>query len=1209
MDVPVPSFDDPTRSRPGAAVALCALALWLLALPAAAQAPVSNLVFTVGTTIQDSGGHHWSYVLIGAPRAQLLAGKRFSVFGKPGFPTNAVPYTLRGTIFQQNDPGAISALLSQSTALGGNLTSLSNSLNVLLRNVPGASGLPLAQKVAAAFQAAASDANTAQLLELLAHVHPGLTLCAGRAFAEQIAAVTTYEVREVDPATSSPGDVLGRVTITPGAPVILPAPGYPFQVLTSDPSDDLRIRLRWGTPPELRRLSLLSFGFNVWRIPLADALTAGYHTNPPSLSQLYANARFVPANQAPVMAGKDFSTGHGAGAADDPADLVTYFLTDDNGRARGLTPFEDGAQFYYFVTARDVLGRDGLVSPGGLAQACRRAPPQPPGGLAVQNTSRVLTLGGNKTNVSNLLLAWQQNTNAADRVSEYWVYRWPNPSMVWTNDSAPLSNRVGVVAQTPGADANSFLDDGPTAPRVPGLTNFWYTVRAVSQGACGPLLSPHTPPAWGVLRERSGPAGATGTVVGSCGAPVVAFLQSNTLTNSGPPDVFHLTYRFTCQRRDPGIAWAMFLTTNQIGKLDVVGPLYFPPNGDAIQADYSVTLAGSNALAAVACAVGTYYGVVSEPEYAYFAASPLPNQRLESVFFAGQLLLTSMRSDDPLRARAVNPNSCFPGNFVTAYPDGAVSMSFDVRPSGPMLVQVSTNRNPVGGPLWADLGVAMPDTNNLYWIHFPDCPLNPLPPFRGCQIRLPGGVDCSQHVTRAADGGAVAPIQIRFQLTPRTREYRLYRSINDGPLSLLSQGAAAYQAGRTMVRTDDAMPPSAARLCYFVQLLDEHGNSSPMVLLGCKEVKPAKLPRPVLAEPQAQGNAGAPQVMLNWFCPTAGVYRFEIKIERADQPGGGQPTGFSSSKLVRSVAFNSYARFYGLIEGGTAPAHFDEAHLTPPVGNAFGPGPQFTLAANVLSGVPYQISVAAMDNQGHSGNPSQVWKFIWQPTNPVPTVPWPARPLPPAKGFDEDLFATTNGAFLPRVSAVLLRNPNLQLDFRYPVGIRIGEFGPIPASPETIGTTNLITYVVPSVGSRITFIAPPADPHTLVFTRKSQDPTRKGELLLPIVVYRQQVANTNFPQVSGALTQVTPLLERIPYSTVACPTCEPDGTFVTIYDRLLGAGLEVDRERNGAEYFLYLRDQQPVIIGAAYQYFVVRLNAQHEISEVIPAGTVTIPSN
>ena len=73
------------------------------------------------------------------------------------------------------------------------------------------------------------------------------------------------------------------------------------------------------------------------------------------------------------------------------------------------------------------------------------------------------------------------------------------------------------------------------------------------------------------------------------------------------------------------------------------------------------------------------------------------------------------------------------------------------------------------------------------------------------------------------------------------------------------------------------------------------------------------------------------------------------------------------------------------------------------------------------------------------------------------------------------------------------------------------------------------------------------------------------------------------------------------------PQHHRQGTTVNIYDQLLGAGFEDSGDYTG--HFLYLRDQQPVIIGATYQYFVMRLNAQHEVSEIIPAGSVTIPPN
>src|SRR5271163_192496 len=83
---------------------------------AMAQTPISNLIVTAGTTIQDGGNNNWSYVLLGAPDYQLLAGKKFAIYGKTGYPTNSGSFNLRGTIFQQTDTNAINTLLNQSVS-------------------------------------------------------------------------------------------------------------------------------------------------------------------------------------------------------------------------------------------------------------------------------------------------------------------------------------------------------------------------------------------------------------------------------------------------------------------------------------------------------------------------------------------------------------------------------------------------------------------------------------------------------------------------------------------------------------------------------------------------------------------------------------------------------------------------------------------------------------------------------------------------------------------------------------------------------------------------------------------------------------------------------------------------------------------------------------------------------------------------------------
>ena len=767
--------------------------------------PLSNLVFTAGTTIQDTNLNNWSYVLLGAPEPQLLAGKQFAVFGKSGYPTNGGTFLLRGTVLQQTDANAINTLLNQSVSLGDDLNSLNNALGVLLHNVPGVTNQTLPQKVLTAFQAAAGDSDVASALLILERMHPGLTRCAGQAFAEIISTTTTYEVREANPNSGVAGEVIGRVTMVPGQPVILPAPGFPFQVVTSAPSDHLRIRLRWGTPDTLRRLSLLQFGFNVWRLPAATAVTDGFNVTPPSLTQLHSPSYgFTQVNTSPVMATKDYVPLAGPGGPDDPTDLTTYFIADSNGRSPGsahfppgrtppgyLTPpFNDGDQFYYFVTARDILGRDGVVSPGGPGTACRKNLPSAPTKLSVLNNVTFISHGGGtSTNQQNLLVRWWQNTNVSDLVTQYWVYRWPNPTMALTNDATPSNNLAGIVSQIANTNLNFLLDTNLGAPGTPGPSNYWYTVRAVSQSACGQLLfSPNSAPVSGVLRQRAAPPATGGELVGSCGTPVVLFQQFDTPVNANGPDTNDWNYRVTVTRRDAGIAWADLVISNAASQsAQSFGPLYFPPDGNRLSVDFAEPVSANNSGFFATCMVGTYYGEVSQMAFCQTTNTPAPAQIFEAVFYAGELLFTALHSSDPFyQAVNFNQNSCLPAIGPTRDASGTVHLRFDVGGGVPLMIQYETNG--ATAPIWTDVGIATPDTNGVYSIYLCPCVISPLPPLRGCRVNLAGDGNCDQHVPRPGNSGPIAPIQIRFRLTPRTHEYRLYRSVNGAPPTLIAQG-------------------------------------------------------------------------------------------------------------------------------------------------------------------------------------------------------------------------------------------------------------------------------------------------------------------------------------------------------------------------------------------------------------------------------------
>jgi len=100
---------------------------------------------------------------------------------------------------------------------------------------------------------------------------------------------------------------------------------------------------------------------------------------------------------------------------------------------------------------------------------------------------------------------------------------------------------------------------------------------------------------------------------------------------------------------------------------------------------------------------------------------------------------------------------------------------------------------------------------------------------------------------------------------------------------------------------------------------------------------------------------------------------------------------------------------------------------------------------------------------------------------------------------------------------------------------------------------------------------------------------------MPFVVYRYQIPSQLFPNVSGDVVQVTPLMETIAYGV---------NDVTTIFDPYVA----VDRDYDYGVWGLYVMDTQPVVRYASYQYLLVRFDEEtKEMDRVIPAGTITIP--
>ena len=257
-----------------------------------------------------------------------------------------------------------------------------------------------------------------------------------------------------------------------------------------------------------------------------------------------------------------FYPGTGSGRAGDlTSDPDSHFIVDANGAlADGGTPFSDGDQYYYFVSARDLLGRPGTLSDATLVTVCSRMPPLQPTRVKVTN-ERSSAAGGE----THFQVAWSMNPAAQEAPDHYLVYRWANPAemIAANNPSEYTSHQVGTsIPHVAGTTRYSILDDGSGSPAIPGDINktWWYSVRAVMATACGALVSGNSGPGFGVLRDREGPnaGGATITVRRFC--PEIVFESFNTVsltsaldaTFSGPTgSVRHVEVNL--QRVDPRI--------------------------------------------------------------------------------------------------------------------------------------------------------------------------------------------------------------------------------------------------------------------------------------------------------------------------------------------------------------------------------------------------------------------------------------------------------------------------------------------------------------------------------------------------------------------------------------------------------------------------------------------------------------------------------
>lgn len=1152
-------------------------------MPAAiAQSPVGDSLYTVGTTAVDAQGRTWAYILWQASSDGLVIGKKFSVNSKPGLATDPLDYERQGIAVVQTDPQSIGILLQRGEWLGDDLAQLEDRIDQLFVGLAPGEDVSLAEKLSIVIRGSLGDLERFGNLVMLGRLHPSVNLCIGYAFAVRIPGFgsTTFEIRNYDLASDLDMGVVGRVTLNPASPVVLPAPDAPVQVPeypAGSAKGDLNVKLRWSTAAPLRRLALLNYGFNVYRMTKIFTEGDGYHITPPSatkLSQLLiAEDEVIQVNTLPVLKTRDFSS---LDIADFVADPKTVFIADDNGRYKeGGVAFENGSQYYYFVAARDILGRIGAVSDGLMVTLCDRLPSDAPRRLEVVNDYSY----DGTNNKQVLKISWEQHNNPEqDTVVAYYVYRWSSPSEVQVNGSNPLVNQIaGPITPIPGK-RNFYVDDGAGAPQSPadyGKT-FWYTVRAVDDGACnGGNYSAHSAPAFGVLRDRAGPASPLGGVFVICCEPFVKGLDSvdekDPKGDQQRDDLMY--YMLTCERRDIRIRWAEFYLHAPTAD-NYLGRVHFKPGEKVARMPWVASRGKQVGEVPFYCRVGSKNGKVSQLADVQTVRAPsFGNIRVVPF----ESFTECRRVPFAFDSQSDNPNDKTPG--ATTDPNSEMT--------------VTGRKDPCRG-------------------HYPNPPDGS------------GSPD---------DEG----IEVLVQLTPGTKEFKLYRRVDFGPLTLIGQGEADFEDVAQITFEDTNMPANSAVICYYGQLFDEHGNASPLILLSdcIPVIQPAA--KPMLMQLESVGNEDEPQMRIRWFCPPYGIKRFEVSVANDLGMVANEISDQLSSQIAGSPQIKTYT-----IEGVAHENSFALFH-TSLVGPGFGNGAIFEVTVNIALGQEYTVMVAAVDKAEEVNTDSNAEMFIWHEKAPGvgPDVPWPARPLPSLNQFHPRIAALqlpdsiypgvgisigefTGVRWVQRYEDITVIDPNRdqrtdeQFPQTDPVGLNINstvglisqipnlnvlgvndqpvlDFGQIDALYDIIG--DLVVPSQPKEALSSLTLRPHLDPHFLLYNNKV------GEILFPVVVYRTQIPNEFYPEVSGDLIQVTPLMEEIAYDWTAD---KKEGDVTEIRDPFLTATPPVNFDKHSVPGFIFLKDTQPVVEGARYIYLLTRFSENGEIKEIVPTNAVTI---
>lgn len=1137
-----------------------ALASTLAPAPATAQATDDALVTAaLGVPADEETYKQPAVYLAWWPTGESLwSPERYALYSKQGAPGDPGSYELAAVIQPRVDELSVAHLLGRAERLGTDPTALSDNIDGLFDNILPTSGMGLAEKLAAIVQVAQVDTESAENLSILARRHPAVALAAGTAFVEPInkGEVRTYEIRRCPDGAAPEActEVAGRVTVEGGQVRHLPAPGQPIEVPfvdedgNPDPRGNLNVPLRWASPDGLRERAFIRFGYDLFRVDADLALDAGWDESAPAREKFFSlrddrPGDIVRVNDLPILPDEDLSEN---AAADTDADPETYFTIDDNRRyEEGGAPFNDGDRFVYIVAARDLLGRPGELSVGTPVTICHRLPPQAPRGVEVDNHYEWDESADTQTQVFRI--SWDEAEPREDgpEIAGYWIYRWASMDQLQANQGLPFvtlpsDQMTGGRIATVSAGQTEYIDDSATHPfitysRGGDLEN----APVVDQGEAGKTY-------WYTVRAIDASA-----------------CKGNISGNSAP---------------------AYGVLRDRIGPEDPTGDVW----GDCVEALISfdsAALEGSD-----------------EPfndELVYLA--------LEATRLDADVAWVEYYTEPLDDERA----------FLGRFEFGEANMlteTLTIRKD-----RLAENEAQDLAKVYARVGTSDGETSGFAEASFNgDLTPSTKTPDQFVQRRSFTAavdreeVDCSDRhdpVDPNDPDGATIPVNIRADLTPGTAEWKLYRRVDSGPLTLIDQGTDSFEDNSSFNLQDVNLPLNGGRICYFLQVFDRHGNPSAMSRIGCLTTRPRTPPPAPMLSPitplgESPESGGA---RLTWFAPPEGIERFELRIRSAES--GVPATDISELARPLTPPDPLDLDLFSLREDLDEPGRVARAYITGRVGANFGEGPDFQLDwnRNFEPGAEYFVRVRAIGPEDIKGPWSNLESFVWSPATDFPdpfdpvdcVVPWPVRGTPAVEGDFPVDTARPEGIALGLKAAIKPQDPNGNVVYNggaVRVGlVRTGELDVNPPSnwDRLPGNDESGIFQLPR-NSKLEEKEEEENPGI----RKAFYQRSNGDPLLDFALYRYEVPTDEWPEVSGDVYQVSPLIEGIAASEIdfqgqpAYAIHDPHVFIVPV-------------ESGAPEFHLWVKDTQPVVLGASYRYLVVRFDEGGEIAQVIPLPTVT----